>query len=83
MSAPSVPRMTPKRNTFVSPRPAADFIAGMHLYADGKTPEDCRNPRQRAGYMATLSADSDADTAAWLASRDDWASETDWIRHGM
>ena len=78
-----VAQTKPHRNVFVSSRPASDFVEGMRLYADGKTPEACRNPRQMAGFMATLAADADADTAAWLATRDGWAEECEWIRTGM
>lgn len=74
--------MTPERNTFVSIRPAADFMTGMHLYADGKSPEACINPRQRAGYMATLAADADADTAAWLAEHGGAEQDYEWISRG-
>lgn len=83
MSALMVAHPKPHRNTYVSTKPAADFVEGMRLFAEGKTPEACRNPRQRAGYMATLAVDADADTAAWLASRDGWHEETEWIRTGM
>lgn len=83
MSKLMVAHPRPNRNVFVSPRPAADFIEGCRLYADGATPEACRNPRQQAGYLATLAADADADTAAWLNSRDGWASECEDIRRGF
>lgn len=46
----------------------ADYNAGARIYRGGWPIEQCETEMQRAGYMAALNADADAETERYLVT---------------